>query len=134
MNGARPSPPSQERDEEQARAIRRAQICRLLVSERQIVERFLGPTLCANPYWDILLDLYLAQYEQRLVYQSCLALSAPPAKAHRQSAHLSKLGAVERSLDEDDHRRVNVTLSADTRHALDMIMDLMAPTWLGAQS
>ncbi|MBN8818713.1 MAG: MarR family transcriptional regulator [Sphingomonas sp.] len=112
----------------------RAQMCRLLIAERQIVERFLGATLGANPYWDILLDLYLAEYERRLVYQSCLAPSAPPAKAHRQSARLSKLGAVERALDEADHRRMNVTLSPDTRQALDMIMDLLAPTWLTGQT
>lgn len=134
MNSERRSDPPAQADEDRARAMLRAQMCRLLIAQRQIVERFLGTTLGANPYWDILLDLYLADYEERLVYQSCLAPGAPPAKAHRQSARLSKLGAVVRALDEADHRRMNVTLSPETRHALDVIMDLLAPTWLTGQA
>jgi DNA-binding MarR family transcriptional regulator len=101
-------------------------MCRLLIAERQIVERQLGTTLCANPHWDNLLDIYLAEFEGRSVYQSCLASGAPPAKAHRQSARLAKLGVVERALDPEDHRRMNVSLKDETRAAFDTIMDLLA--------
>lgn len=106
-------------------AARRERMCRFLIAERQFVDRLLGKSLCANPYWDILLDLYLAEFEGRPVYQSCLAPAAPPANAHRQSARLAKLGAVSRTLDPYDHRRMNVTLSAEVRAALDAIMDLL---------
>lgn len=107
--------------------IRRERICRFLIAERQLVDRLLGKTLCPNPYWDSLLELYLAEFEGRTVYQSCLAPGAPPANAHRQSAQLAKLGAVTRTLDPDDHRRMNVRLTPETRIALDGIMDGLAP-------
>jgi len=105
---------------------RRAGICRRLIAERRIIEGELGPDLCPNPYWDILLDIYLARFEMRSIYQSCLAPAAPPAKAHRQSARLFKMGAIERALDPADHRRMNITLRSETLAALDRIMDRLA--------
>ena len=111
--------------EDRSVVTRRERMCRFLIAERQLVDRRLGKPLGANPNWDILLDLYLAEFEGRHVYQSCLAPAAPPANAHRHSARLAKLGAVTRTLDPNDHRRINVTLSAEVRSALDAIMDLL---------
>jgi len=113
-------------DDPRSVSARRERVCQFLITERQFVDRLLGKTLGANPHWDILLDLYLANFEGRLVYQSALAPAAPPAYAHRQSARLAKLGAVKRTLDPQDHRRMNVTLSAEVRTALDTLMDLLA--------
>ena len=121
--------PTRDATGDSAAQDRRMTMCRLLIAERQIVERQLGLDLCANPYWDILLDIYLARFEARSVYQSCLAPGAAPAKAHRQSTKLMRLGAVDRALDPEDHRRMNITLREETCAALDRIMDLLAATW-----
>ncbi len=102
---------------------RRAQMCRAMLRRHTIVERLIGKVLSTDPYWEILLDLYLAELEQRSLYQSCLAATAPPANAHRHSARLENMGAVTRVDDPDDHRRRTVRLTPRMREAFDQIMD-----------
>ncbi len=79
--------------------------------------------LSPNSYQEILLDLYLAALEDRQIYQSCLAGAGPPASAHRQAVRLEALGAVSRSLDDEDHRRVNVVLTPQIETILDAFLD-----------
>ncbi|WP_150126967.1 hypothetical protein [Sphingomonas panacis] len=110
-------------------AERRARMCRLLIAEREIAGRLLDKTFTSNPLWDILLEIYLAEFEGRLVYQSCLAPSAPPANPHRQSRRLAKLGVVERALDPMDNRRIKVTLTPEMRTVFDKLMDSLSSLW-----
>lgn len=108
---------------------RRVHIGHALLRERLIIDEQLGGRVFANPHWDMLLELYLAELAQKLVYQSYLAAGAPPASAHRRSARLEEKGFVSRTIDPTDHRRVIVTLNPKTRAALDRIMDLVGVTF-----
>lgn len=102
----------------------RAWICRALIEERRLVRNGFGP-LCTNANWDMLLALYIADIEGCAVYQSALCLSAgiPDSSAHRWTAKLAVLGVLDRQLDDRDKRRIIVTMTNETRLALDGIMD-----------
>jgi hypothetical protein len=110
---------------------RRLAVCRWLLRVHRLQVAIFGERLSADAckalspsaYQEILLDLYEAQLDSRQVYQSCLAVSGPPATAHRQAARLEALGAVNRSLDTGDHRRQNVMLTEDMQAVLDHFMD-----------
>lgn len=110
-------------------AERRARVCRLLIAEREIAGRLIDKIFVSNPLWDILLDIYLAEFEGRLVYQTCLAPGAPPANPHRQSRRLARLGVVERMLDPMDNRRINVRLTPEMRSSFDELMDSLGSLW-----
>lgn len=113
---------------EAARKQERVRICRALVEERRLVRKAFGKTLCANPNWDMFLELYDAQAMGRSVYQSALCLSAdiPDSSAHRSAAKLASDGILARHRDEMDKRQIIVTMTDDTRRALDGIMDGLA--------
>jgi hypothetical protein len=72
---------------------------------------------------EILLELYVAGLERRQVYQSSLAPTEPSATVHRLVARLEGLGAVARSLDPRDHRRLNVVLTPTMQAVLDEFID-----------
>lgn len=118
MRENRPGPQVQDVDREQSTE-RRARIARALLRKRQIVDELLGGRICANPNWDMLLELYLAGLAEQSVYQSYLVADAPPANVHRRSARLEAKGYVSRTTDVRDHRRVIVELRPETRAALD---------------
>jgi DNA-binding MarR family transcriptional regulator len=105
-----------------------------MLHQNSIAERLIGKVLSGNPYWEILLDLYLADLEQRSLYQSCLAAGAPPANAHRHSIRLEAMGAVARADDPGDHRRRNVSLTPHMKEALDQIMEEVDGLFSGLQS
>jgi hypothetical protein len=117
--------------EEHTRDARRRAVCRLLLQtmELKVFSFGLGlrpaasKALAPNAYLEILLTLYLAELEGRRVYQSCLGGAGPPATAHRQAARLAELGAITRSLDQSDLRRLNMELTQPTRAALDNYVD-----------
>lgn len=100
-------------------------ICRRLIRERRLMKEMLGTALCANPSWDMLLDLYLAELEHRSVYQSalCLAAHIPESSAHRWTVKLAEQGVLVRRIDPEDRRRVSVTLAPATAAALHQIME-----------
>lgn len=79
--------------------------------------------LAPNPYHEILLDLYLAEFDGRLVYQSGLAGTGPPVSTHRQVARLEALGAVTRTPDPTDQRRLNITLTPAMRAHIEEFLD-----------
>lgn len=105
----------------------RAQICLVVVRMRETAAKLLGNVLSGDPYWDAILDLYLAEAQERSVYQSAIhirELSQP--SAHRLSCRLEQMGAVVRTQDRLDCRRRNLVLTDRVRHAVDEVMDLMA--------
>lgn len=79
--------------------------------------------LAPNPYYEILLDLYLAELDGRRVYQSGLAGTGPAVSTHRQVARLEELGVVNRTPDPTDQRRLNVTLTPAMRGEIEEILD-----------
>jgi DNA-binding MarR family transcriptional regulator len=74
----------------------------------------LFPTgLFADPSWDMLLDLLVAESEGRRVAVSslCIASGAPATTALRWIARLAELKLIERSPDTHDGRRSHVALT-----------------------
>lgn len=82
----------------------------LVLQERRI--RVIGTDLSADPAWDMLLDLFVAQGEGRPVCVSslCLAARVPASTAHRWVQALARAGAIRRREDPVDRRRVYVEL------------------------
>ena len=81
----------------------------------------LFPTdLFADPCWDMLLELYLAELQNRTVTTSslCLASRVPVSTALRRVAELERRKFIERQKDSIDGRRSVVTLSDMSRRLL----------------
>lgn len=74
---------------------------------------FGNPDLFGEPAWDILLDLYIAQADGKIVSVSsaCIGSAAPATTGLRWLGVLAEEGLVVRENDADDQRRVMVRLS-----------------------
>jgi len=74
----------------------------------------LGGDLFSDPTWGMLLELYLAALERRLlsVTSLCFASGAPNTTALRRIDDLAATGLVERAVDKNDRRRTHVFLSS----------------------
>ncbi len=66
-----------------------------------------------EPAWDILLDLYIAEFENKpvCVSSACIGSSSPPTTGLRWLGVLSDQGFVERQHDPNDQRRILVRLT-----------------------
>jgi len=86
---------------------------------------FGDPELFGEPAWDILLDLYVAQVENKTVSVSsaCIGSASPPTTGLRWLGVLADQGLLEREHDPQDQRRVLVRL---TEKALDAMDDYFA--------
>lgn len=80
---------------------------------RRIREEMFGPSIFADPSWDILLDLYRAHREGRriTVSSACTASCVPATTALRYIAGLCDRGLLCRRPSSDDHRLVYLELS-----------------------
>jgi len=106
---------------------RRIKICRLVVKSRKMLGDALGFDNCANPFLDMLLDLYLARYEQREVYlwPLCVASHCPQSTAHRKIVDMERQGLVVRSQGDQDKRRINIKMTGDGIELMDRLLDTM---------
>ncbi len=88
---------------------------------RKRVAIFGDPELFGEPGWDILLDLYIAQIEEKPVSVSsaCIGSASPPTTGLRWLGVLADQKLVEREHDPDDQRRVLVRLSEKGLSAMD---------------
>jgi DNA-binding MarR family transcriptional regulator len=77
---------------------------------------YFDPTLFAEPAWDILLDLYVAESERRpvAVLTACLGAAAPQTTAIRWMRVLEMNGLIRRETDSNDARRIYVRLTEPT--------------------
>ena len=82
---------------------------------------FGNPELFGEPAWDILLDLYIADVEDKAVSVSsaCIGSAAPPTTGLRWLGVLAEQGLVLREHDPDDQRRVLVRLTDTALRAMD---------------
>jgi DNA-binding MarR family transcriptional regulator len=97
----------------------------MLIAERRLVGEHLGFAICPCPAWDVLLDLYIAHQEQRLIYLGslCVAANVPASSAHRKISDMMRRGLLDRSADEGDGRRVTVSLAPDAYRMMDRLLD-----------
>lgn len=106
----------------------RLDLCRTLILQRTLVIETVGTPLCANPVWDMLLDLYLADRADQLLYIWPLSVAGkiPISSAHRKIEIMVQKGMVVRKVDESDRRRVGIQLSDGFREKLEEIFDRLA--------
>lgn len=76
---------------------------------------YFDPTLFAEPAWDMLLDLYVAEREGRpmAVLSACIGAAAPQTTALRWMRVLEEQGLIRKETDEKDARRMYVRLTDD---------------------
>ncbi|WP_162986933.1 winged helix DNA-binding protein [Sphingomonas paeninsulae] len=102
---------------------------RAMVNERRARSRFLGSDLFGEPAWDILLDLYIADGEQRdiSVSSACIASNVPDTTAQRCLKYLVEEGVILRTADPHDLRRVFVSLTDETKSKMDAYFQTVQP-------
>lgn len=96
-----------------------------MIQERTRRATFFDEDLFADPAWDILLDLYQAELEQRRISVSscCIAAKVPQTTALRWINRLLRQGMLERASDPLDGRRIFVALSDDASRAMYAFLD-----------
>jgi hypothetical protein len=88
---------------------------RRLYRQRRRRDRYFPANLFAEPAWDILLDLYVAQAEGRATTTSsaCIGAAVPQTTGLRWLTRLEDEGLVRRSTSAGDERMRLVTLTDD---------------------
>jgi hypothetical protein len=76
-------------------------------------ETIFGPGMFADPSWDLLLDLFIAEAESRRVSVSsaCVAAAVPATTALRHVCHLVDKGLLVRSPHPEDRRCTYISLT-----------------------
>lgn len=95
-------------------------IARRISQWRRKRDAILAPLVFADPEWDILLDLYVEHGRGRPVTMSslCIAAAVPTSTAARCIHAMVERGALIKSRDADDTRRLVIALADDTRQKL----------------
>jgi len=101
--------------------------CEKRIAERRSVGRHLGFSICANPAWDMLLDLYRAALLGQDISISSLALAShvPATTARRCIASMVAAKLVVLRPDPADGRRIYVAITPVGFEALTHIFDDM---------
>lgn len=101
--------------------------CEKRIAERRSVGRHLGFSICANPAWDMLLDLYRAALLGQDISISSLALAShvPATTARRCIASMVAAKLVVFRPDPADGRRIYVAITPAGFEALTHIFDNM---------
>ena len=95
---------------------------------RKVRDRHFPTELFSDPCWEMLLDLYDAQFDESEVTVSSLgaASGVPLTTALRRMEVLQKHGFIERVVDPDDRRRTIVRLSEPGLAAVEQFFDSYA--------
>jgi DNA-binding MarR family transcriptional regulator len=99
---------------------------------RRLRERFFEASLFADPAWDILLELYMAELAQYRLSVSSLAIGAavPATTALRWIKTLEKRGLLDRNPDPGDGRRTYVSLSTKAVEKMERLFECMPTSGL----
>ena len=91
-----------------------------MVRERLRRAQFFKPDLFADPAWDMMLDIFIAEAEGREtpVMNLCLSSQVPETTTLRWVKTLEHSGIFVRNKDDHDQRRVLVRLSATAAKAM----------------
>lgn len=102
-------------------AIHPVHMARSLLAQRAARLDHFPADLFHEPAWDMLLALYIAHEEGRIMNVKSLVSSAhaPVTTSQRWIDHLFKLGLVDRVVDPIDRRRIEVSLSQSGYRALE---------------
>ena len=98
-----------------------------LLAARRMRERLFGDGLFADPAWDMLLALFVADEEREplSVSQLCAASGVPHTTALRWIDSLARAGLIVRAPDSRDARRTLISLHAEAR---DKVRQVVART------
>ena len=101
---------------------------RRLLRERRLRERMFDGTEFGEPAWDILLNLYIAHHEGKLVSVSslCIAAGVPATTALRWISTMEVRGQLRRHRDPIHKRRMFMSLSAEALAAMDRYLTSLA--------
>lgn len=105
------------------------EVAKRLYGVRKVRDELLGEALFSEPAWDILLDLFISDYEHRQLSVSavCIGARAPSATALRYLTMLQDADLVERTRDERDGRRSHVRLTMlGRRHMASLLGQFIA--------
>lgn len=94
---------------------------------RRIRDRVFGPSLCINPPWNILLELFVSSEEGRhiTIKSACVAAGVPQSTALRHIAHLIETGLCVRTQHPSDARSAHLKLTrAAHRQMVDFLRQL----------
>ena len=99
-----------------------------LLRERRLRERIFEGTEFGEPAWDILLNLYIAHHEGKLVSVSslCVAAAVPATTALRWISTMEAQGHLWRHRDPVHKRRMFMSLSEDTLSAMNRYLAALA--------
>ncbi|PXA86346.1 MarR family transcriptional regulator [Nostoc sp. 3335mG] len=94
---------------------------RRLLRERRLRERMFDGAEFGEPAWDILLNLYIAHHEGKLISVSslCVAAVVPATTALRWISTMEAQGHLRRHRDPVHKRRMFMSLSAEALSAMD---------------
>ena len=118
------------------RRLARINTCELLIVQRRLIGRHIGFSLCADPIWDMLLDLFIAEHRGRAISLTSLsgASNVPSTTALRAIKLLTSEGWLTRSGDPMDARRIHVTLTPVVRARIEQMLDDVGTMFAGAFS
>lgn len=93
---------------------------RRVLRARRLRERLLRADLFADPAWDMLLDLFVAEADGREVCVSslCIAAAVPATTALRWIDTLESRGLIARRPDPYDKRRIMIDLRSEARQMI----------------
>ncbi|MGN6269627.1 MAG: hypothetical protein ACTHM0_06995 [Sphingomonas sp.] len=93
---------------------------RRAIRARRLREQFFAAALIEDPGWDMLLDLFAAELEDRGVSVSslCIAAAVAPTTALRWIGKMTEAGLFERRPDPFDRRRAFMMLTEPARQAM----------------
>jgi Winged helix DNA-binding domain len=92
-----------------------------LYQQRRLRARYFAGSLFAEPMWDMLLDLFIADCERRriTVKSVCIGADVPTTTALRHLRWLHEQGLVERLSHPRDDRSTHIRLTAEAITAME---------------
>jgi len=99
-----------------------------LLRERRLREKIFEAVEFGEPAWDILLNLYIAHHEGKLVSVSslCVAAGVPATTALRWISTMEARGQLRRHRDPVHKRRMFMSLSDEALSAMDRYLTALA--------
>lgn len=121
-------PPNGRQAEPHSFPAARAKMARQLIRQRRMREEFFAAELFAEPAWDMLLDLYAARLDRRLVSVSslCIAAAVPGTTALRWIKTMTDAGLFLREADPHDGRRIYLMMSDEAFEAMGRYFDQLS--------